>query len=87
MQDNYVWLLREPSGKTAIVDPSESKPVAAALEQLGVTPDFILNTHHHWDHTGCVHQQLGAQATADRQWPCCTTQHLLTAKHHTAAPV
>lgn len=52
LSDNYVWVLREPSGKTAVVDPSEAKPVAAALDQLGVRPDFILNTHHHWDHTG-----------------------------------
>jgi hydroxyacylglutathione hydrolase len=52
LQDNYVWLLREPGGKVAVVDPSEAKPVAAALEQLGVKPDYILNTHHHWDHTG-----------------------------------
>ena len=54
-QDNYVWLLREPSGCTAIVDPSEAAPVAAALDRLGWHPDFILNTHHHWDHTGCRH--------------------------------
>lgn len=52
LSDNYVWLLREPSGKVAVVDPSEAKPVAAALEQLSINPDYILNTHHHWDHTG-----------------------------------
>lgn len=52
LKDNYVWVLREPGGKVAVVDPSEAKPVAAALEQLGVKPDYILNTHHHWDHTG-----------------------------------
>lgn len=51
-QDNYVWVLKEPSGKVAIIDPSEAKPVAAALEKLGWQPDYILNTHHHWDHTG-----------------------------------
>jgi glyoxylase-like metal-dependent hydrolase (beta-lactamase superfamily II) len=58
LQDNYVWVLREPGGKVAVVDPSEAKPVAAALEQLGVTPDYILNTHHHWDHTGWVPRRL-----------------------------
>jgi len=52
LQDNYVWLLREPSGTTAIVDPSEAAPVVAALDRLGWRPDFIFNTHHHWDHTG-----------------------------------
>lgn len=54
VQDNYVWLLREPSGKVAVVDPSEAKPVAAALDHLSIKPDYILNTHHHWDHTGAV---------------------------------
>jgi glyoxylase-like metal-dependent hydrolase (beta-lactamase superfamily II) len=53
-----VWVLREPGGKVAVVDPSEAKPVAAALEQLGVRPDYILNTHHHWDHTGWVRRRL-----------------------------
>ena len=28
-----------------------------ALEQLGVRPDYILNTHHHWDHTGWVQRR------------------------------
>ena len=51
-QDNYVWVLQEPSGKVAIVDPSEAEPVAARLKELGLTPSYILNTHHHWDHTG-----------------------------------
>ena len=31
-QDNYAWLLREESGKVAVVDPSEAAPVVAALE-------------------------------------------------------
>ena len=51
-QDNYVWVLQEPSGKVAIVDPSEAEPVAKRLRELGLTPSYILNTHHHWDHTG-----------------------------------
>ena len=34
LSDNYVWLLTErSSGKIAVVDPSESKPVIAALQQ------------------------------------------------------
>ena len=32
VQDNYAWLLREESGKVAIVDPSEAQPVIQALE-------------------------------------------------------
>ncbi|KAK9794623.1 hypothetical protein WJX73_000636 [Symbiochloris irregularis] len=53
LSDNYAWLLTDTeTGKTAVVDPSESKPVQAVLEQRDRKLDFILNTHHHWDHTG-----------------------------------
>eukprot|EP00210_Caulerpa_lentillifera_P000071 g67.t1 len=53
LKDNYAWLLHEPISKlTAVVDPSESSPVITALEQNGYGLDYVLNTHHHWDHTG-----------------------------------
>jgi hydroxyacylglutathione hydrolase len=53
LKDNYVWLLREPSrGAVAVVDPSEAAPVKAKLDALGWSLTHILNTHHHWDHTG-----------------------------------
>ena len=31
-----MWILREPSGKVAIVDPSEAAPVTAGLKRLGL---------------------------------------------------
>lgn len=53
LSDNYVYLLREPeSGLVAAVDPSEPGPVRAALKEHGWRLTHILNTHHHWDHTG-----------------------------------
>lgn len=53
LSDNYAWLLHEPQqGVTAVVDPSECAPVVAALERKGWKLTHILNTHHHWDHTG-----------------------------------
>jgi hydroxyacylglutathione hydrolase len=53
LKDNYVWLLRETqSGAVAVVDPSEAAPVKAKLDALGWRLTHILNTHHHWDHTG-----------------------------------
>ena len=53
LNDNYVYLLREPkSGAVAAVDPSVAAPVIEALDRLGWTLTHILNTHHHWDHTG-----------------------------------
>ena len=53
LADNYVYLLREPeSGLVAAVDPSEARPVLKTLDARGWRLTHILNTHHHWDHTG-----------------------------------
>ena len=53
LKDNYAYLLREESsGKTAIVDPSEAEPVLRLVGTLGWNLDYILNTHHHPDHSG-----------------------------------
>lgn len=50
--DNYSYLLiDEKSGKSAVVDPSETSPVVKKCNELGVKPDYIFNTHHHFDHT------------------------------------
>ena len=52
VQDNYNFLVRdEATGKTAVIDPSEAKGVLDALAEKRWTLDYILNTHHHWDHT------------------------------------
>jgi hydroxyacylglutathione hydrolase len=53
LRDNYVYLLRDPStDRTAVVDPSVSDEVLEALDRLGWSLDYILNTHHHPDHVG-----------------------------------
>lgn len=53
LEDNYSFFLRELStGKTAVVDPAEAVPIARYIDQHGGQLDFILNTHHHRDHTG-----------------------------------
>ena len=75
VQDNWNWLLHDDaSGMTAVIDPSEASGIEAALEEKGLGLDFILCTHHHWDHTngnlalkaryGC--QIVGAAADAAR---------------------
>ena len=52
-KDNYVYLVREKGqGKVGVVDPSDAEPVLAALERLGWSLTYIINTHHHNDHTG-----------------------------------
>jgi hydroxyacylglutathione hydrolase len=53
LKDNYAYLVHDAGANlTAVVDPSEPEPVIAALERHGWRPTHILNTHHHFDHTG-----------------------------------
>jgi hydroxyacylglutathione hydrolase len=66
LSDNYVWIVRShaggPDGRglVAVVDPAEAAPVAAALAEASRRVDgwpagrldYILNTHHHFDHVG-----------------------------------
>lgn len=53
LKDNYAYLVHDrDAGLTAIVDPSEPEPVKRALAGRGWKLTHILNTHHHFDHTG-----------------------------------
>ena len=53
LNDNYLYLIKDlDSDAVAIVDPAEAEPVLNKLDELGWTLTHILNTHHHWDHTG-----------------------------------
>ena len=65
LQDNYAWLLRDSAtGATAIVDPAEPGPVAAAIDSAGGRLDLILLTHHHGDHiagTDAIRARFGAR--------------------------
>lgn len=50
--DNYSYLLTdEETGTSAIIDPSEATPIIKRCDELGCKPSYILNTHHHYDHT------------------------------------
>lgn len=73
--DNYTYLLTDKTtGISAVIDPSEAEPVIARCEQLGRKPSYILNTHHHYDHTDAnleiknfFHAKvIGAEYDADR---------------------
>ena len=75
LSDNYAWLLRcSETGATAIVDPAEEAPVAAAIAAHGGRLDLILITHHHGDHIAAVDairarfpaRVVGAKADAHR---------------------
>ncbi|MDX2144782.1 MAG: hydroxyacylglutathione hydrolase [Rhodospirillaceae bacterium] len=53
LNDNYVYLIREPvSGAVAVVDPAVSDEILAEAQRLGWAITHILNTHHHADHVG-----------------------------------
>ena len=50
--DNYSYILHDKKGGiTAVIDPSENAPIIKKLQELGLELDYILNTHHHFDHT------------------------------------
>ena len=53
LQDNYCYLVRDrDSGLTGVIDTPEVAAIENALTETGWTLDFILNTHHHFDHAG-----------------------------------
>lgn len=69
LSDNYAYLI-ESGGEVAVVDPSEPAPVIAALQAKGIKRlDHILNTHHHFDHTGGnvpLKEKYGAKITGPK---------------------
>ncbi len=50
LQDNYCYIVEGDGKRCIIIDPGQVKPVAAHIDQHGLTPVLILNTHHHADH-------------------------------------
>ena len=53
LNDNYSYLLKDNQTDTvAIIDPSELGPCVKKINQKYKKLDFILNTHHHFDHVG-----------------------------------
>ena len=53
LNDNYSYLIKDDQTNTiAIIDPSEFAPCDKKINQKYKKLDFILNTHHHFDHIG-----------------------------------
>ena len=51
--DNYIFVLHDPSDRTAaVIDPADAPPVLKKLDELGANLTAIFNTHHHNDHVG-----------------------------------
>ena len=53
LNDNYAYIVEDRnSKKIAVVDPSEASPIISFLEKKNLKLNYILNTHHHFDHVG-----------------------------------
>jgi hydroxyacylglutathione hydrolase len=53
LSDNYIYLVRcRVTNACAVIDPAEAEPVLEEARRLGWTITHVLNTHHHFDHTG-----------------------------------
>tara|TARA_B100000029_G_scaffold429452_1_gene439846 strand:- start:334 stop:1095 length:762 start_codon:yes stop_codon:yes gene_type:complete len=53
LSDNYAYIINNSKYKiVGVVDPSEASPVINFLEKNNLKLNFILNTHHHYDHVG-----------------------------------
>jgi len=53
LSDNYIFILVDNTARqAAAVDPGDAEPVLQYLEKNGLKLTAILNTHHHYDHTG-----------------------------------
>ncbi|MDB3894019.1 hydroxyacylglutathione hydrolase [Candidatus Pelagibacter sp.] len=52
LQDNYSYLIIDENNNACVVDPSEAKPVIDLVERESINLEYILNTHHHYDHIG-----------------------------------
>ena len=53
LQDNYSYVIHDTNtGIVGVIDPSEFIPIDNFIKKKFNKIDFILNTHHHFDHTG-----------------------------------
>jgi len=53
LKDNYSFIVRDTKADiVAVIDPSEFEPINNFIEKKYKKIDYILNTHHHFDHTG-----------------------------------
>ena len=53
LSDNYAYILHDEETRlVGVVDPSESSPIINFLQKKNLKLNYILNTHHHFDHIG-----------------------------------
>jgi len=53
LTDNYAYIIYDNETKTVgVIDPSEAAPIITFLKKKNLNLNYILNTHHHFDHIG-----------------------------------
>jgi len=53
LSDNYAYVIYDKRSKiVGVIDPSEASPIIRFLEKKNLKLNYILNTHHHFDHVG-----------------------------------
>ena len=53
LSDNYGYLIHDPiQNLTASIDTPDVRAIEEALNQNNWKLDYIINTHHHYDHAG-----------------------------------
>ena len=53
LTDNYAYIINDINFKNVgVVDPSEAEPIITFLKEKNLKLNYILNTHHHFDHIG-----------------------------------
>ncbi|MDC6465546.1 hydroxyacylglutathione hydrolase [Pelagibacteraceae bacterium] len=53
LSDNYAYVINDHDSKiVGVVDPSEASPIISYLKKNNLKLNYILNTHHHFDHIG-----------------------------------
>lgn len=61
LSDNFSYLIiDDSSGKAAVIDPSEAKPIVEKVRELDVSLELILATHKHADHIQGLSELLEA---------------------------
>jgi len=69
VNDNYSFVLHDDvTNVTAVVDPAQAEPVMAFLNEKGWSLDYILTTHHHWDHVNgnlALKKQMACQVVGN----------------------
>ena len=52
LEDNFSYILIDQNKNACVIDQSESEPIINFVEKNNIKINYILNTHHHFDHIG-----------------------------------